>query len=400
LAQVVVSCTLLWHTMRSVNVLVVLLFAVNAICSLLTRLQASSRTLFVQPAFPRFQSSSRHRSLHARYAKVPKRNPFDILSLPRGASEVDVRAQFRKLAKKYHPDVPVTGDKGKFQEFAMAVEQLSTAEGRDEAAKAKTEPTGTSSWAKEKNSERTWDESDFDDSVDSLTDDDWGYYGKGNPNDMNLGNDQRRYDKSIDGQAEFDGWFDEVIDKEYKTKDDYWEREGLFEADQDEQVRTIEDEVTEDDPAQGYDYDSRRKQRLRSALRDATAPSGDGTTMADWVHQKKMRRLVAMRQKLRGRSAKKKRRKGAIATVQTYSKVRSTLANCLGRPISGVQAHTELVDIGFFQLNPSIMEIMKEMELFYRIDILEVGKDKQVKFEMPREVETVQDFANWIESYV
>eukprot|EP00929_Paragymnodinium_shiwhaense_P010738 TRINITY_DN11566_c0_g1_i4.p1 TRINITY_DN11566_c0_g1~~TRINITY_DN11566_c0_g1_i4.p1 ORF type:complete len:384 (+),score=65.10 TRINITY_DN11566_c0_g1_i4:59-1210(+) len=52
------------------------------------------------------------------------RNPYDVLGLERGASEGEVKAAFRKLAKMYHPDVPQTGNVDKFQEIGEAAESL------------------------------------------------------------------------------------------------------------------------------------------------------------------------------------------------------------------------------------------------------------------------------------
>eukprot|EP00929_Paragymnodinium_shiwhaense_P081920 TRINITY_DN42976_c0_g1_i1.p1 TRINITY_DN42976_c0_g1~~TRINITY_DN42976_c0_g1_i1.p1 ORF type:complete len:314 (+),score=70.50 TRINITY_DN42976_c0_g1_i1:35-976(+) len=65
-------------------------------------------------------------------------NPFDVLDLAQSEAremsgeefEQAVKAAFRQMARKYHPDVPDTGDAEKFQELGWAVEELSTAEGR------------------------------------------------------------------------------------------------------------------------------------------------------------------------------------------------------------------------------------------------------------------------------
>ena len=57
---------------------------------------------------------------------MPKRDYYDILGLSRGASEQDIKAAFRRLAKDCHPDRNA-GDKGaetKFKELNEAYEAL------------------------------------------------------------------------------------------------------------------------------------------------------------------------------------------------------------------------------------------------------------------------------------
>src|SRR5437588_176916 len=57
---------------------------------------------------------------------------YDVLGVPRTASEDDIRKEYRKLARKFHPDVN-PGDKsaeGKFKEINEAYEVLSDAEKR------------------------------------------------------------------------------------------------------------------------------------------------------------------------------------------------------------------------------------------------------------------------------
>ena len=51
-------------------------------------------------------------------------NPYDVL----GCSSVDslevIKRRYRELSKVYHPDNPVTGDSGKFQEVNKAFNLL------------------------------------------------------------------------------------------------------------------------------------------------------------------------------------------------------------------------------------------------------------------------------------
>lgn len=64
----------------------------------------------------------------------PKKNYYEILGVPEGAAEEEVRKAFRRLAKKYHPDVN-PGNKGaeaKFKEINEAHEVLGDAKKRQE----------------------------------------------------------------------------------------------------------------------------------------------------------------------------------------------------------------------------------------------------------------------------
>src|SRR6185436_20444282 len=60
------------------------------------------------------------------------KDPYEILGVPKTATADDIRAAFRKLAKKHHPDLN-PGDKAaeaKFKEIGQANDLLSDAEKR------------------------------------------------------------------------------------------------------------------------------------------------------------------------------------------------------------------------------------------------------------------------------
>ena len=50
---------------------------------------------------------------------------YDILGVPKTATDAEIKSAFRKLAKKYHPDNKETGDEAKFKEIGEAYAVLS-----------------------------------------------------------------------------------------------------------------------------------------------------------------------------------------------------------------------------------------------------------------------------------
>lgn len=65
------------------------------------------------------------RSLHA--SAVSHENFYEVLGLSRGASKAQIKSQFYKLSKEYHPDVNATDDaKSKFQRVSEAYATLGT----------------------------------------------------------------------------------------------------------------------------------------------------------------------------------------------------------------------------------------------------------------------------------
>jgi len=63
---------------------------------------------------------------------IPERNYYGTLEVPRSASAEDIRMSYRRLAKKYHPDLN-PGDRGaedRFKSMKGAYDILSNAKSR------------------------------------------------------------------------------------------------------------------------------------------------------------------------------------------------------------------------------------------------------------------------------
>src|SRR5688572_28152916 len=63
---------------------------------------------------------------------MARRDYYDVLGVPRSASEKDIRQAYRKLARQYHPDLNPNDKQAeaKFKEIGQAYEVLSDAEKR------------------------------------------------------------------------------------------------------------------------------------------------------------------------------------------------------------------------------------------------------------------------------
>src|SRR5690349_16465146 len=63
---------------------------------------------------------------------MAKRDYYDVLGVPRSASEKDIRQAYRKLARQYHPDLNPNDKQAeaKFKEIGQAYEVLSDADKR------------------------------------------------------------------------------------------------------------------------------------------------------------------------------------------------------------------------------------------------------------------------------
>lgn len=64
--------------------------------------------------------------------RVPARNPFQVLGVNARASELEIKQAFRKLAKKYHPDINMvaSGFEEKFIELTLAYRAILDSKGK------------------------------------------------------------------------------------------------------------------------------------------------------------------------------------------------------------------------------------------------------------------------------
>ncbi|CAJ1439762.1 unnamed protein product, partial [Effrenium voratum] len=91
-----------------------------------------------------------------RVQRRAQQNPYDVLGLGRTAGYDDIRAAFRRLARKYHPDVPDTGDDDRFRDIREALEELGTPEGRTRWARPSQAQSSYSSYPRTDPFEKSW----------------------------------------------------------------------------------------------------------------------------------------------------------------------------------------------------------------------------------------------------
>lgn len=73
------------------------------------------------------------------------KDPYKILGIPRSSSEAQIRAAYRTLAKKYHPDAGAGSSEEKFREIREAYETLADPSARAayDAASGRRSPVST-----------------------------------------------------------------------------------------------------------------------------------------------------------------------------------------------------------------------------------------------------------------
>ena len=75
---------------------------------------------------------------------MPKRDPHDVLGVPRGATQATIKAAWRRLAREHHPDLATEGPAAaqaatrRMAEINRAYEQLRTDSGNGTGATART----------------------------------------------------------------------------------------------------------------------------------------------------------------------------------------------------------------------------------------------------------------------
>ncbi|CAJ1346468.1 unnamed protein product [Effrenium voratum] len=268
-------------------------------------------------------------------------NPYEILDLSPmdEIGEDELRAAFRKQAKKYHPDVPKTGDAEKFQLIKRAVEELASLgmlgewKGKMPSANRRKERGQTVS-------EDYWElrgRDFFAELETELTDE---LKMRFNESDKDLTNAQIR--------------------ARMRVEDDYWEELRIRQGD-----KLVLERVE------------------------------------DWMQRKREQRRLLLRQRLRGIVPEVEER-SAQASHKTLSMVENRIAQWLGLPEKMLSLDMTLDELGFFDDSSwdDVAVCLMLLEEEFEADIVNVveKKGQSGKVQLPDWVGTIEDFADFVES--
>eukprot|EP00444_Apocalathium_aciculiferum_P044644 CAMPEP_0183531870 /NCGR_PEP_ID=MMETSP0371-20130417/25129_1 /TAXON_ID=268820 /ORGANISM="Peridinium aciculiferum, Strain PAER-2" /LENGTH=373 /DNA_ID=CAMNT_0025731943 /DNA_START=53 /DNA_END=1174 /DNA_ORIENTATION=+ len=275
-------------------------------------------------------------------AAVQDENPFAALGLKPGVPPDQARAAFRKLAKKYHPDVPGTGDTRRFLEIQRAAELLSTQEGCEE-----------------------WSERVSDDTFDILGDDGWRPSSRPGVKRRRRRATESPFDASALQQDMMTGLFDDDLDDE-DEEEEFANTYGREPA-----ASLYDDEaLIEDSPMAFFSRWMRVKERRamrRSGRLQFTRPVARGS-----------------------------------ATKDTLDRVSRVIAEGLIVPPSMVLGNIGLDDIGLDQDSRALLVIVSRLEEEFNVDLADISLERglQVKVEWEITIARVSDIADFVQSRV
>mmetsp|Transcript_63558 Transcript_63558/g.207275 ORF Transcript_63558/g.207275 Transcript_63558/m.207275 type:complete len:371 (-) Transcript_63558:63-1175(-) len=272
-------------------------------------------------------------------AAMEDKNPFAVLGLKPGVPPDQARAAFRKLAKKYHPDVPGTGDTRRFLEIQRAAELLSTQEGCEE-----------------------WSERVSDDTFDILDDDGWRPSSRPGVKRRRRKAAESPFDATSLEQDMMTGLFDDE-DEEEEFANTYGRREPAASLYDDEAL-------IEDSPMAFFSRWMRVKDRRamqRSGRLQFTRPVALGS-----------------------------------ATKDTLDRVSRVIAEGLIVPPSMVLGNIGLDDIGLDQDSRALLVIVSRLEEEFNVDLADISLERglQVKVEWEITIARVSDIADFVQSRV
>ena len=269
-------------------------------------------------------------------------NPYEILDLSPmdeiGAD--DLRAAFRKKAKIYHPDVPKTGDAEKFQLIKKAVEDLASLGMIGE-------------WSSK---------------IPSRT-------------------SQRK-------------------ERGQTLNEDYWELRGRDFFAELETELTDELRMRFNESDQGLTMEQIRGRRMKEEeywqeLQIRQADQQILERVDTWIQQKRDQRRLLLRQKLRGSGAMETQR-SVKATAETLQIVEHRISQWLGLPSTMFTLDMSLDELGFFDASSwddvAVCLMLLEEELGRNIVNVVEKKGQPTTIQLPEWVETVEDFADFVEN--